>query len=494
MKSTRFYGKSKTPATLSRLLDLAEDNAWPYRNEDGQFSVTILPPTNATGYIADEDSGDEDGAGTVNNLPGSMLLAPAIFDKSNNPNDETVEEPPKKKRRKQTDTPSRSWAKTDLKSDLPEWVPDDTIIEELRAKKLTLKGYIELFFDDEIFNLIVQEINRYAFEKNRSLIVDKNDIKCFIGILVLSRYLAPARRRLFWENATHALVANAMRRDKFEAIFANFHLADNNCLDDTDKFAKVRPLIKLLNKKFQQYAPNEEFYSFDKSMCEYYGRHGCKQFLRGKPIRFGFKVWCGTTPLRYLVWFDPYQGKVDSSRTQENNLGLGGNLVTKFADVLASLGRKIFHLCYGTFFNSVKLVTTLKAKFVKTTGTIRENRTKKCPLISNDALKKQGRGNYDFKTDTNHGVIVCKWNDISVVNLCSNAAGVHPISNASRYSSSEKKRVQIEQPYLVKLYSENIGGVDRMDQNISNYRIAMRGKKWYFCLVSYMFDISINNA
>ena len=39
-----------------------------------------------------------------------------------------------------------------------------------------------------------------------------------------------------------------------------------------------------------------------------------------------------------------------------------------------------------------------------------------------------------------------------------------------------------------------MGGVDRMDQNISNYRIAMQGKKWYFCLVSYMFDISINNA
>ena len=136
----------------------------------------------------------------------------------------------------------------------------------------------------------------------------------------------------------------------------------------------------------------------------------------------------------------------------------------------------------------------LKAKFVKATGTICENRIEKCPLISNDALKKQGRGNYDFKTDTNHSVIVCKWNDNSVVNLCSNVAGVHPISNASRHSFSEKKRVQIEQLYLVKLYNENTGGVDRMDQNILNYRIAMRGKKWYFCLVSYMFDISINNA
>ena len=69
MKSTQFYGKSKTPATLSRLLDLTEENARPYRNEDGQFSVTILPPKNAAGYITDEDSGDEDGAGTVNNLP-----------------------------------------------------------------------------------------------------------------------------------------------------------------------------------------------------------------------------------------------------------------------------------------------------------------------------------------------------------------------------------------------------------------------------------------
>ena len=183
MKSTRFYGKRKTPATLSRLLDLVEKNAWPYRNEDGQFSVTILPPTNATGYITDEDSGDEDGAGTISNFPGSMLLAPAILDESSNPNDETVEESPKKKRRKQTDTPSRSWAKTDLKSDLPEWVPDDTIIEELRAKKLIPKGYSELFFDDEIFNLIVEKTNRYASENNRSLIVHKNDIKCFIGIL-----------------------------------------------------------------------------------------------------------------------------------------------------------------------------------------------------------------------------------------------------------------------------------------------------------------------
>ena len=74
-----------------------------------------------------------------------------------------------------------------------------------------------------------------------------------------------------------------MRRDKFEAIFINFYLAGNICLDEENKFAKLRPLKKLLNQKFQCHSPNEEFYSFDESMCEYYGRYGCKQFLRGKP-------------------------------------------------------------------------------------------------------------------------------------------------------------------------------------------------------------------
>ena len=107
-----------------------------------------------------------------------------------------------------------------------------------------------------------------------------------------------------------------MKSDKFEAIFTTFHLADNNCLDEEDKFARLRPLIQLSNQNFQHHSPNKEFYGFDESMCEYYEGHGCKQFLRGK--RFGFKIWCGTTSLGYLIWFDLYQGKSASSQLQNN--------------------------------------------------------------------------------------------------------------------------------------------------------------------------------
>ena len=94
----------------------------PYRSEDDQFSVTVLPPTNAIDYITDEDSADGDGAGTINNLPGSRLLAPALIDDSSCKNVENIEEPegPPNKRKKQTDKSKRDWVKTDLKSELPE--------------------------------------------------------------------------------------------------------------------------------------------------------------------------------------------------------------------------------------------------------------------------------------------------------------------------------------------------------------------------------------
>lgn len=53
----------------------------------------------------------------------------------------------------------------------------------------------------------------------------------------------------------------------------------------------------------------EENLNFDESMVEYYGKHGCKRFICGKPIYFGYKMWCMNTPNGYLVDFEIYQGK-----------------------------------------------------------------------------------------------------------------------------------------------------------------------------------------
>ena len=70
--------------------------------------------------------------------------------------------------------------KTDLKSKFPAWTSDDGKLEELQNKNLIPKGYFELFFDDEVLNLIVDETNRYASQKNRNLNVDKHEMKCLL--------------------------------------------------------------------------------------------------------------------------------------------------------------------------------------------------------------------------------------------------------------------------------------------------------------------------
>ena len=68
-------------------------------------------------------------------------------------------------------------------------------------------------------------------------------------------------------------------------------------------------MILHLNNKFQQFIiPLESSFSVDEAMEPYYGHHSLKQFIRGKPIRYVFKIWCLCTSKGYLVKFEPYTG------------------------------------------------------------------------------------------------------------------------------------------------------------------------------------------
>lgn len=101
-----------------------------------------------------------------------------------------------------------------------------------------------------------------------------------------------------------------MRRRKFEDIFTNLHFINSESnINSDDKMYKIRPLVDALNELFLQYVPIEHSVSIDESMIPYFGRHGCKQFIRGKPVRFGFKAWVLAQRLGYCIQFDIYQGR-----------------------------------------------------------------------------------------------------------------------------------------------------------------------------------------
>lgn len=388
---------------------------------------------------------------------------------------------------------NRSWVKKDLPKMASKMFNNEGYEESKVTAEFSPVFFFEQYFSDDFIMIMVEQSMLYAKQKgNLQFTVTAEEIKAFLAILILSGYVPLPRYRLFWDqggDVHNEVVSGLMSRNRFAEIMRFLHFADNNNLDKADKYAKIRPLFNHLNTEFLETFRKEEQLSVDESMVPYYGRHGCKQFIRSKPIRFGYKLWCLNTNLGYLVTLKPYQGK---GHSEHSELGLGASVVL---DLIAELppGPK-YKLYFDNFFTSPKLIDELSAKGFGATGTVRANRTENCPLLAIDKVKKQKRGTYDYRYDNTGKFVMARWNDNSVVTMVSNVHGVNPITKAKRWSASAKEVIEIDQPSMIAQYNMQMGGTDRMDQNVGCYRISIRSKKWWWPLFIHMIDVSLQNA
>lgn len=78
--------------------------------------------------------------------------------------------------------------------------------------------------------------------------------------------------------------------------------------------------------------------------------------------------------------------------------------------------------------------------------------------------------------------------------VLSTVHAVYPLSNASRYSSAEKKKIGTPRPNTIGKYNEFMGGTDQMDANIKVYRTGIRGKKWWWPIFTWLVDSCVQNA
>ncbi|KAF9410214.1 hypothetical protein HW555_010651 [Spodoptera exigua] len=420
--------------------------------------IFITPPDNWQN--SDEDSGDEEFA-SINNLSRHQLLAEAELrvTRSSQPEsrivnelvgDEetvhsipstssvsqppqpisslTVTQPPPKRRRVEV---TRKWRFVDIpeKSEKEYCEPD--FLENLENPV----QFFELFFDEEVFELLRSETEKNAIQKGKHAFrITTTDIKHFIAILLLSGYNSVSRYRMYWEqrvDCSFPTVAALMSRNRFEDLLRYFHVADNNNLDPSDKFAKVRPLWKLLNARWVKYYPGDKNLSIDESMIPYYGKHGTKQHIHGKPIRFGYKSWSICTRLGYLIYGELYQGA--STGNTHPELGVGASVVL---DLISKLPQGSYSFYFDNFFTSLPLLEELQKMGHDGTGTIRANRTEKAPLKDPKEMKKT---------------------------MASTQCGSEPISKVKRYCDKQKK--DVDQPRCFVNYNKFMGGVDRLDQN-----------------------------
>ena len=67
----------------------------------------------------------------------------------------------------------------------------------------------------------------------------------------------------------------------------------------------------MVNEIFLLYSPDNEKKCIEEAMIPYYGSHGSKQRIQGKPIICGFKAWVMAENYGYVTQFDIYQGAKD---------------------------------------------------------------------------------------------------------------------------------------------------------------------------------------
>ncbi|KAJ8348384.1 hypothetical protein SKAU_G00269730 [Synaphobranchus kaupii] len=104
-----------------------------------------------------------------------------------------------------------------------------------------------------------------------------------------------------------------MPRNRFQSLLSTIHFANNLTVSDEqkkDKLWKIRPWLDAFRENCLQIVP-EEHNSVDEMMIPFKGKFsGIRQYMKGKPHPWGFKVWARTGISGIVCDFDVYQGSV----------------------------------------------------------------------------------------------------------------------------------------------------------------------------------------
>ena len=130
--------------------------------------------------------------------------------------------------------------------------------------------------------------------------------------------------------------------------------------------AKLSPMYDLPNENLVRFGVFHKLLSVDESVVPYYGCYSEKMFIKGKPIRFGYKIWClcGNDGCPYHLKL--YQAKEQNKATQP----LGTCVITNMLNVITAYSNIEKHqLYFDNFFTCHELLVQVSEHDAKATGT-----------------------------------------------------------------------------------------------------------------------------
>ena len=347
-------------------------------------------------------------------------------------------------------------------------------------------GFFQCMLTEQTVAAIANHTTAYAHSKGRpaTWTTSAEELWLFIAVHIYMGIVHLPRTHMYWEDSWQQMfVVNAFSQHRFTDLLRFFHVAPPTPPGTRHTVVdKISTLLAACQHSFSSCYLPPQVLAFDEAMVAFKGRDRSIQYLRLKPTRWGYKVWCLACD-GYLLKFEVYMGK---QPRQSDNLSLH-QTVMKAVESYAQRGHILF---LDNLFSSPALFDHLERLGIRACGTLRPNR-KGVPCDLQEVGKQLPKGGRATWQRGNLGCLA--WNDKRLVYLLSNHTNIDATVSFDQ-PRSDGTEVTIIKPKVVHEYNLHRGKVDTVDQLRGNYAMGRKSMKNWPALAWWLIDMCIVNA
>ena len=151
---------------------------------------------------------------------------------------------------------------------------------------------------------------------------------------------------------------------------------------------KLQPIIDHFCHVFSTSVIPETMLAVDEMMVAFKGRHKLKVYMPAKPTKWGYKIWSLAGVSGYVYNFE-IVGEHDRKGAPVGEkavkcIGESGYVVARLTQSLDRGKHKVY---FDNYFASPDLLVYLKEKGIFALSTLRPNRSRGCPMMSEKDMK-----------------------------------------------------------------------------------------------------------
>jgi hypothetical protein len=394
--------------------------------------------------------------------------------------------------------------------------PDDSIPQftdraehENGGARLNAMSYFLRFFNEQIITTFVFATNAHADSSRyaRWVNLSQPEFMTFVAICLWFGINRLPEQAMAWSSTNlifgSVFIQRLMSKSRFRSIMACWHWDNHYDMPAQERqrrnsencFWAVQSFLDILRGNcLQNYRPNQEL-CIDEQSIATKCRHRAKCYNPAKPDKWHFKNFClNDSGSAYVVSFFLYQGR-DEVRP-------AGVPATEYP-VRRLLeherwSNKGYILFIDNWYNSVSLGRWLLSRGINFVGTLRVNRSgiPREQLFPKTGRQVRNRGEMAmFRKEFPEGVlrVVC-WQDTKPVHLLTSLKSKVGFVERNAYNGGLHAINRVTAPSMITYYNSHMGGTDKMDQQLSYYRIKMKTKRWPIKIFLHFLSVAVMNA